>query len=132
MSLARPAFQYLSRRNADYVRRYEEEEDMMIKHLAPLALGALVIGTPTAANHIFNPGPYPSYSECQVENVQLSNEDMESLLARFPNLFTSNGEVRSFLTRAFSCELSPRDGQWYLVDHRQEVIDSLWFERRLD
>ena len=103
----------------------------MIKRLAILAVGALLVGAPAAANHIFNPGPYPTYSDCQVESAKLSNEDMETLLDRFPDLFSSPGEARSFLTRAFTCESAP-DGQWYIVDYRQEVIDSDWFQRRLD
>jgi hypothetical protein len=103
----------------------------MIKRLAILAVGALMVGAPAAANHIFNPGPYPTYSDCEVASAQMSNDDMDSLLDRFPNLFSNDGEVRSFLTRAFRCEVAP-DGQWYIVDHRQEVIGSDWFQRRLD
>jgi hypothetical protein len=43
----------------------------------------------------------------------------------------SKGEVRSFLNRAFTCEQSGSDGQWYITDHRQEVLDSEWMQRRM-
>jgi hypothetical protein len=50
---------------------------------------------------------------------------------RFPNLFSSPGEVRSFLNRAFPCRQSAQDGKWYIIDLRGEVINSPWFQRRL-
>ena len=108
----------------------------MTKFLATLAVGGLIIGgmaiaSPAAANHIFNPGPYESRGECEAESAALSHDDQESLLARFPNLFSSKGEVSSFLTRAFSCEIDESGGEWYLIDHRQEVFISDWFLRRL-
>lgn len=65
--------------------------------------------------------------ECEAENARLSNEDAERQFDLRPDLFSSLGEARSFMTRAFSCEFDPEDG---LTDHRREVIDSEWFERR--
>jgi hypothetical protein len=40
------------------------------------------------------------------------------------------GVARSFMTRAFSCEQDAEVGNWYLTDHRLEVINSDWFDRR--
>ena len=99
--------------------------------LAKVAIGTLVIASPGAANHIFNTGPYPSRGACESESAALSNDDRDTLLDRFPQLFSTTGEVSSFLTRAFTCDRDASDGQWYIIDHRQEVIDSDWFQRRL-
>ena len=102
----------------------------MKKCLATIAVGALLAASPAAANHIFNPGPYPSRGVCEAESAALSHDDQQSLLDRFPELFSSPGEVSSFLARAFTCDLES-NGQWYITDHRQEVLDSEWFQRRL-
>lgn len=94
-----------------------------------LFLASLAAG-PAAANHIFTPDPFATLGECESENARLSNEDAERQFALRPDLFSSMGEARSFMTRAFSCELNDEDGNWYLVDHRLEVINSDWFQRR--
>jgi hypothetical protein len=49
---------------------------------------------------------------------------------RFPTFFSSQGEVASFLTRAFPCEQSEVDGQWYIQDRLVEVLGSDWYQRR--
>ena len=95
-----------------------------------LALGMLVTAGPAAANPIFTPTPFPTYGDCESENARLSNDDAERQFPLRPDLSSSMGEARSFMTRAFSCELDPEDGNWYLTDHRLEVIDSDWFQRR--
>lgn len=95
-----------------------------------LCLVSLVSAVPSGANHIYTPDPFPSYGECQSENARLSNDDAERQFELRPDLFSSMGEARSFMTRAFSCELNAEDGNWYLVDHRRDVIESDWFQRR--
>lgn len=102
----------------------------MKKTLAILAFGALMAASPAAANHIFTPDPFATYGDCEAANARLSNEDAERQFPLRPDLFSSLGEARSFMTRAFSCELDPEDGLWYLTDHRLEVIGSEWFDRR--
>ena len=102
----------------------------MKKALATLALAMVVVASPAAANHIFNSGPYPSRGVCEAESATLSHDDQQSLLVRCPELFSSPGEVSSFLARAFTCDLES-DGEWYITDHRQEVLESEWFQRRL-
>lgn len=103
----------------------------MIKLLTPLGLGALLVASPAAANHIFNlDTPFASRGECEAETASLDNEDADSLVDRFPGLFSTTGEARSFIGRAFTCELNDGDGQWYITDHRQQVLDSDWFQRR--
>jgi hypothetical protein len=101
----------------------------MIKlFIAAAAVGAFVAATPAAANHVFHLNdPFPSRGACQAETSALSNDD-DWLLDAFPQLFSSEGEVRSFLNRAFKCE--PRGDEWFITDHRVEVINSDWFQRR--
>ncbi len=100
----------------------------MKKVLALLVIGTVAVASPAAANH---PGstdiPFDSRGACEVQRNSLSNDD-DWLADEFPELFSSEGEVRSFLNRAFKCELN--GGQWYITDHRLEVLDSDWFLRR--
>jgi hypothetical protein len=101
----------------------------MGKALGALLIGTLAIVSPATANHAFNPGPYESRGECEAVRADLSNND-RWLLEANPHLFSSWGEVRSFLNRAFTCEIDETDGNWYLEDHRAEVLASEWFLRR--
>lgn len=94
------------------------------------AIAAIAVATPAAANHLFNLNvPFANRGACESAVAELSAEDRDQLLDRFPNLFQTNGEVASFLTRAFPCERG-NDGQWYIEDHRLEVLQSEWFLRR--
>jgi hypothetical protein len=95
-----------------------------------LLLGWLLATGPAAANHIFTPDPFSTKGDCEAENARLSNNDAERQYQLRPDLFSSMGEARSFMTRAFSCELNSEDGFWYLTDHRLDVINSEWFQRR--
>lgn len=102
-----------------------------MKQLGALATMALLVATPAAANHIFNLDvPFDTRGACEAEVAALNADDSDTLQGRYPGLFSNKGEVASFLTRAFTCELDQSDGQWYIEDHRQEVIDSDWFQRR--
>lgn len=106
-------------------------EKIMTKLFATLAIGTFAFASPAAANHIFNlETPFPSRGACEAESAELSAGDQDMLLENFPEVFSTKGEVASFLTRAFSCERNASDGQWYITDHRQEVLDSEWFQRR--
>lgn len=103
----------------------------MIRVLFPLALAAFLFASPASANHIFNLGtPFATRGACEAESAALDNDDASSLIDRFPQLFSSVGEARSFIGRAFTCELNSVDGQWYITDHRQEVLSSDWFLHR--
>lgn len=95
------------------------------------ALGALLVAGPAAAHHVdYVDVPFDSRGSCEAQRASLSNDD-DFLIDQFPNLFSSEGEVRSFLNRAFTCEQNRGDGQWYITDHRLEVLSSDWFTRRL-
>jgi hypothetical protein len=105
-------------------------EETMLKLLPTLALGAMIVATPAAAHHIeYLDTPFASRGQCEAMTHQLSNED-DFLIDQFPDLFSSEGEVRSFLNRAFKCEYNSAEGSWYIVDHRIEVLGSEWFQRR--
>jgi hypothetical protein len=60
----------------------------------------------------------------------MSNFEQDILLAEFPDIFSSPGEVSSFLTKAWTCDLNASDGQYHITDHIQEILDSRWFARR--
>ncbi|MFL6759265.1 hypothetical protein [Sphingomonas sp.] len=93
-------------------------------------IGTIAIASPAAANHVFHlEDPFASRGACQSETASLSNGD-DWLIDAFPDLFSSEGEVRSFLNRAFKCELNQSDGNWYITDHRLEVLGSDWFQQR--
>jgi hypothetical protein len=101
----------------------------MTRFLIAAAIGAVVMASPASANHVLHlDDPFASRGACEVERNALSNDD-DFLIDVFPDLFSSEGEVRSFLNRAFPCE-SREDGNWYITDHRLDVLGSVWFERR--
>jgi len=101
----------------------------MRNYLAPLAVGLALVAVPAAAHHVeYLDTPYASRGECEAQRAALSNDD-DFLIDQFPALFSSEGEVRSFLNRAFTCERV--GGDWYITDHRVEVLASEWFVRRL-
>jgi hypothetical protein len=101
----------------------------MTKLLIAAAAGAFIMESPASANHVFHlDDPFASRGACEAERASLSNDD-DFLIDVFPDLFSSEGEVRSFLNRAFTCE-SRADGDWYITDHRAEVLGSDWFQRR--
>ena len=100
----------------------------MTKLLIAAAAGLFVVASPATANHVSHLNdPFVSRGACEAETQELSNTD-DFLLEVFPNLFSSEGELRSFLNRAFTCE--QRSDSWYITDHRAEVLGSDWFQRR--
>ena len=93
-----------------------------------MAIAAAAVASPAFADHVnYLDVPFPTRGACEAKTNALSNGD-DWLLEAFPGLFSSEGEVRSFLNRAFTCE--PTDGSYYITDHRVEVLGSDWFQRR--
>jgi hypothetical protein len=101
----------------------------MNKVFVSMTLGAIMVAAPAKARHAFETTAHPTRGECEAQRAALSNDD-RWLLDAYPELFSSTGEVRSFLNKAFTCERG-LDGQWYIIDHRDEVLNSAWFQRRL-
>lgn len=94
-----------------------------------ILVGTLAAASPALANHPGNTGiPFGSRGECEAANNALSSEDSHWLPVVFPEVFDSSGDAASFLRRAFTCELDGDD--WYITDHRVEVLESDWFLRK--
>lgn len=103
----------------------------MKKRLLIAAVGTMFLATPALAHHVeYLDVPFDSRGACEAERASLSNND-DFLISAFPELFSSEGEVRSFLNRAFRCEQSHGGSDWYITDHRLEVLGSDWFQKRL-
>lgn len=103
----------------------------MRKRFAAIVFGAGLFATPAFASHLLNLGdPYPTRGACESATTELDNFDRDGLLGRFPELFSTRGDTRAFITGAFTCEQSDDDDMWYIADHLQERLDSGWFGRR--
>ena len=96
-------------------------------------LAALAVATPASAQHLANLNtPYPTRGACESAMASFNDDVRDALALNFPNLFESEGEAASFITRAFTCEQRASDDQGYITDHRFDVRASDWFQRRLD
>ena len=101
-----------------------------MKRLGLFAAALVTMAAPASANHIFNLAvPFATRGACEAAVADYSSDDRAMLLVRFPDLFDSNGDVASFLTRAFPCERES-DGNWYIQDRRVDVLSSDWFLRK--
>jgi len=90
-------------------------------------LAALTVPTAAAAH---DPTvPYASRGACESASAQLSQDDWDHVMQVAMGYFSTRGEVASFLTRQFACELGD-DGRWYIADHRLDVMNSGWFDKR--
>lgn len=74
--------------------------------------------------------PFATRGACEAVSAAMSNDERDGLLSAFPQFFDSSGEVSSFLTRAWTCDRSGSDGQYYMSDHVAETLNSAWFEQR--
>jgi len=92
------------------------------------AVAAITIASGAAA-HDTTTG-FASRGACEAASAGMSNDENAWLVATFPDLFDTTGEAASFLTKAWTCDRNPDDGQYYITDHRQEVLDSDWFAQR--
>lgn len=100
-----------------------------MKKLAILA-GIGAIGFASAAVAHDTETAFPSRGACEAASASMSNSEQDVLLQSFPEIFSSPGEVSSFLTKAWTCDVNPSDGQFYITDHIQEILDSRWFAQR--
>jgi hypothetical protein len=92
------------------------------------AIPAVAVSTAAIA-HDTTTG-YASRGACEAASAAMSNDEKSWLLDAFPDLFATNGEAASFLTRAWTCDRHQSDGLYYITDHIDEVLASDWFARR--
>ena len=102
---------------------------MFTKLRVSLAAGTVLIASPAFADHVFNTDtPYASRGACEAATAGFDNGDRE-WLSEAAGL--SDGEIRSMLQRAWTCEPGS-DGNYYITDHRIEVLGGDWWERRIN
>jgi hypothetical protein len=106
------------------------KEDQMNKLSILAGIAAIAAASPVFASHLpGNTTPFPTRGACESFTASGIPDDRPLLLEAFPDFFASEGELASFLTRAWTCELGA-DGQWYVGDHRWDVLNSDWYQRR--
>lgn len=95
-----------------------------------LVLVAGAVSVPASATHVLNPGAtFTSRGDCEAALAEWDNEDGKSLPGRFPDTFDGTGEARSFIQRAFTCDLGT-DGLWHVTDRRLEILTGEWWQKR--
>ena len=100
----------------------------MTKFAIPLFVAAAVMATAAAA-HDTSTG-YPTRGACESASAAMSNDERDWLVDTFPQFFDTAGGASSFLARAWTCDRNAADGQVYITDHRLEILNSEWFQRR--
>jgi len=102
-----------------------------MKIILILAAGAaaLAASSPASAHHLQNlDTPYASRGVCESTVAHFNADDWDMLLDQFPTFFQTQGDVASFLTRAFPCEQGG-DGNWYIRNHLAQTLSSDWYLR---
>lgn len=103
----------------------------MKRYLILAAASSVLMATQASASHVNHTDePFASRGDCESMNADLRSDDREMLQVAFPQFFSSDGEVESFLTKAMKCEFNSSDGNWYITNHIEEVLASEWFLRR--
>ena len=96
-----------------------------------MVLGALCsLAIPSIAAAHDTTAAFASRGDCESASAAMSNAEKDWLLVQFPDLFDTTGEAASFLTKAWTCDLNSTDGEYYITNHIQEILDSQWFARR--
>ena len=103
-------------------------ENMMKKFSALAVFASASLATPVAA-HDTETG-FASHGACEAASAAMSNGENDWLVATFPQFFDTTGEAASFLTRAWTCDRNPSDGQFYITDHVGQTLGSDWFAQR--
>lgn len=86
-------------------------------------LGCASLSTAAAA-HDTNV-PYASRGQCESASAAQSNAEKDWVLATFPDLFDSTGQVASFLTRAWTCDQFVRRPILHRQPHRRGARQQL-------
>ena len=93
-----------------------------------LAVAAVGLAAPAIAHDTTT--AFPTRGACEAASAAMSNDENGWLVATFPEFFDTVGEASSFLTRAWTCDRNPSDGQYYITDHIEDVLASDWFAQR--
>lgn len=93
-----------------------------------IASGAAAFATAAGAHDTGT--AFSSRGACEASSASMSNAEQDWLVETFPQLFDTQGEASSFLTKAWTCDLNASTGQWYITDHIAEILGSSWFDRR--
>src|SRR5574338_1216744 len=91
-----------------------------------VACGTAALGTAAIAHDTAT--GFSSRGDCEAASASMSNAEQDWLLETFPEFFDTPGEASSFLTKAWTCDLSG-NGQYYIADHIEEILGSRWFDR---
>ena len=105
-----------------------KQETVRKRILLASLLGSLAVSSPALAHDTET--AFPTRGACESASAAMSNDERDWVLASFPDLFRSGGDVSSFLTKAFTCDRNPSDGQWYISDHIADVLGSDWYLHR--
>ena len=100
----------------------------MKKFSLVIGLAAAIAGTAAIAHDTTI--SYATRGACEASSAAQSNAEKDWLLATFPQFFTTEGDVSSFLTRAWTCDPNGSDGQFSLTSHVADTLSSEWFQRR--
>ena len=100
-----------------------------MKNLSIIAGIAAVTFATAATAHDTTVG-YSTRGGCEASTAMQSNAEKDWLLDTFPQFFTTEGDVSSFLTRAWTCDRSSSDGEYYITDHVADTLSSDWFQHR--
>lgn len=104
----------------------------MKKFWIVVGVAGIATTSPATGAHLDNlDTPYPSRGACESAVAGFNSDVRWQLLDTFPGFFSNVGEVSSFLTRAFPCELES-DGSWYIQDDRLQTLQSDWYLRHHD
>ena len=88
-----------------------------MKKLLTIAISATAGLASAAVAHDFET-TYPTRAECERAYVEMNKFDRDWLLATFPGLFDSRGDVMAFLTQHVGCEYDSENNVWFMADHR--------------
>ena len=98
----------------------------MKKTMFVLLLGATFIPTATVAHDTTT--TYSNRGACEAASAAMSQDEKDWLLDIGAEFFDTTGDVSSFLSRAFTCDVY--EGQYRITDHVEEVLGSDWFQQR--
>lgn len=93
-----------------------------------IVIASFGVASPAAAHDTET--AYANRGACESASAGMSNDEKDWLLQIGMEFFDTEGDVSSFLTRAWTCDRNASDGQFYITDHVEEILGSDWFQHR--